>query len=351
MKKHNKRLTTDEAEQICRITIVFNLFAVFFLILFSIISASSGCFFHSRVLLGFVWVALVNVALFLVVGRMAFFILTSCFGYLVFCAYIQITGGDSNTGILWHYLYPLMVYYIAGIHMGSVCAGLLILLEIFLFLFDDLFPFQTVYPAAFKIRFISTMIVMLISGAMLEFSRWSARRKLFHIAEEFQLASQTDELTKLPNRRALHARLQDQVAFSLRAEKDFVVIISDVDYFKRINDRYGHTVGDAALKHLAGIFKQLLRKHDVVARWGGEEFIFLLPETDMKEGKNVAERIRSEVVQNPFLPNGGEETYLTVSCGIGDWKSHTDLDELMRVTDDRLYRAKGAGRNRVVWQD
>jgi diguanylate cyclase (GGDEF)-like protein len=352
VKKHHKRLTTEEADQICRITIVFHFFAVFFLFLFLIISASSGNFLHGRVMLGFVWLALANVTLFLLIGRMTPFILTSCFGYLIFCTYLQITGGESNTGILWHYVYPLMVYYIAGIHMGSFCAGLLILLEIFLFVFDDLFPFQTVYPMAFKIRFISTMIVMMIFGAMLEYSRWSSRRKLYHMAEKYHLASQTDDLTGLPNRRAFRALLQDQVVYLLRGEKkEFVVVIADVDYFKRINDRYGHAAGDAALKHLGGIFKRLLRKHDVVARWGGEEFMFLLPDTEMKEGKTVAERIRSEVAENPFLPEGGEEIYLTVSCGVGDWESHQDLDELIRVVDDRLYKAKEAGRNRVVWKD
>lgn len=351
VKKHNKKLTTEEAEQICRITIVFNLVAAFFWILFAILSASSGNYFHSEVLLVVVWFALLNVVIFLLAGRMTFFILTTCYGYLIFSVYLQITGGVSNTGILWHYVYPLMVYFIAGIHMGSICAASLIIIEIFLMIFSDLFPFQTIYPPDFKIRFISTMIVMSVFGAMLEYSRWSARRKLFTIAEKFHKASQTDELTGLENRRALKARLEDQAAMSMRGNKDFVVIICDVDHFKRINDRYGHSVGDEALKHLAGIFRQVLRKYDTAARWGGEEFTFLLPETDMEEGKNVAERIRSEVAQTPFRVGEEEETRLTISCGVGDWKSHRNIDKMIRVTDDRLYKAKESGRNRVVWKD
>lgn len=84
---------------------------------------------------------------------------------------------------------------------------------------------------------------------------------------------------------------------------------------------------------------------------GGEEFIFLLPDTDMEEGKKVAERIRSEVAQSPFRLENGEESSLTISCGMGNWKAHRELDELIRIMGDRLYRAKQSGRNQVIWKD
>ena len=351
VRHHHKRLTADEAEQICNITIVFNLLAIALLFFFALLSFFSNEKIHGVILMSVMGVAIADIAFFLITGRMSPFILITCFLYLLLCIYLQITGGQDNTGILWHYVYPLTVYYIAGIHMGSVCTAILILTEILLMTFNHIFPWQAQYPLAFKIRFLATMILMAIVGAMLEYSRWSTRRKLFTMAEKFQEASQTDELTGLSNRRALREKLEDEVARSSRNGSDFVIILCDVDYFKRINDRYGHVVGDAALRHLTETIKPAPRKYDMAARWGGEEFMFMLPNTDLDEGKKVAERIRTDVAKRPFEATGGDKTNLTISCGVGHWKSHPDLDELIRITDDRLYKAKQMGRNQVVWVD
>lgn len=348
---HHKQLTTDEAEQICNITIVFNLLAVALLVFFAMISFAAGDEIHGMVQMLVLSIALANIVLFIFLGRMTPFILTTCFLYLLFCIYLQLTGGQDDTGILWHYVYPLAAYFIAGIYMGSICTGILILSEVILMIFSDLFPWQAQYSLGFKMRFLASMTLMAVVGAMLEYSRWSARRKLFTLAEKFHVASQTDELTGLANRRALREKLADEVARSLRNDNDFAIIICDVDHFKRINDRYGHSAGDAALRHLAERIKPVLRKYDVPARWGGEEFMVLLPDTEPVEGKSIAERIRCEVDKGLFMATDGEEIALTISCGVGNWKSHQDLDELIRITDDRLYRAKAMGRNRIVWED
>jgi len=351
VRHHHKQLTIDEAEQICNITIVFNLLIIAIIFFFALLSFGIGEKMHGVVLMTVLGIALANIAIFLLSGRMSLFILTTCYLYLLLCVYLQVTGGRNNTGMLWHYVYPLTVYFIAGIYTGSLCIGILIFTEIFLMIFSDLFPWQAQYPVDFKVRFLATMVLMAIVGAMLEYSRSSARRKLYTMAEKFHMASQTDELTGLSNRRALREKLEKEVARSHRTENDFVIIICDVDHFKRINDRYGHVVGDAALRHLAERVKTVLRNYDVPARWGGEEFMFLLPDTDLAEGKLVAERICAEVAEKPFQTTDVEEINLTISCGVGDWKSYRDLDELIRITDDRLYRAKEMGRNRIVWED
>jgi diguanylate cyclase (GGDEF)-like protein len=281
---------------------------------------------------------------------MASFVLGTCILYLALCAYLQITGGDGNTGILWHYVYPVMVYYIAGIHVGTIFAAILILMELFLMTFDGIFPFQVQYESIFKMRFMATMVVMSVFGAMLEYSRFKAQKKLRNLADKFHAASQTDELTGLANRRALKERLSDEVVRSERSKKDFVILMYDIDYFKRINDQYGHDIGDRALRHLATCLKQNLRGYDIPSRWGGEEFLVLLPETDPEKGVKVAERIRKSVAETPLKIETGEEIHLNLSCGGSSWMGCRDVEALIKKADDRLYTAKQRGRNRVVWE-
>ena len=120
----------------------------------------------------------------------------------------------------------------------------------------------------------------------------------------------------------------------------------DVDRFKAINDRHGHGGGDKALLTLTRAIQATLRPSDVLARFGGEEFVALLIDTEPPEAIGVAERWRLDVAQQR-TQHEGELITFTVSIGVAQWQSHFDVDQLVRVADERLYAAKAAGRNRV----
>lgn len=345
---HDSRLTLDEAEQICRVTILFNLVAIIFIGLFGAIAAYTGDRGYALVLLGVMMLALANIVCFFIWRHMQQLVLTTCMGYLLFCLYLQISGGQNNSGILWHYVYPIMVYYIAGLRLGSLSAGLLIASELLLMQFDHLAFYQAQYSPEFKMRFLCSMSVMSIMGAMLEHSRSKAQKSLLILARRLHHAAQTDELTGLPNRRALHNILQDLSVRTERTQSDFVVLLCDIDYFKGVNDQYGHTVGDQALRHLANNLSAVIRKSDTLARWGGEEFMLILPNTDVACGIVMAERIRTSAEENPLVTEGGATVKLTLSCGLANWLECKNLDQLFNLADDRLYQAKGTGRNQVV---
>ena len=160
--------------------------------------------------------------------------------------------------------------------------------------------------------------------------------------------SNTDHLTGLFNRRYLMAELGKEVQRSLRKGGDLSLFILDIDYFKKVNDAYGHLQGDIALQKVALLLQKELRGYDTAARYGGEEFIAVLPDTTLKEAQFVANRVRVSVHANRFSGTLSKLS-LTVSIGVA-WFSTpgcTTVDSFIKLADDALFRAKANGRNRV----
>jgi diguanylate cyclase (GGDEF)-like protein len=161
--------------------------------------------------------------------------------------------------------------------------------------------------------------------------------------------SNTDPLTQLANRRFLMQTLIKEFQRSERAGHPLTLVMADIDHFKKINDTYGHQQGDAVLKAVSGAIRNHLRDYDLAARFGGEEFALVLPETSLAEAAPVAERIR-EMVAGMNLGGTLSELKMTISLGVSTapHKEVAGVDDLIRVADDALYAAKSAGRNRVV---
>jgi len=164
---------------------------------------------------------------------------------------------------------------------------------------------------------------------------------------ELQELAYYDPLTGLPNRRFFfeHASLIFEEV--KRYEKPLSLLVIDIDHFKKINDTYGHDVGDVVLKAFADVLGGIVRKSDICARFGGEEFLVLLPNTDLEGARVLAERIRATVAKKP-VEHGSIVIVFTVSIGISQYrKGMQNIDELIKEADIALYRAKEGGRNRV----
>lgn len=172
-------------------------------------------------------------------------------------------------------------------------------------------------------------------------------RKRRRVEEALSQAARSDPLTGLMNRRAMVERFEYQLGHYQRNSIPFAVLMGDIDHFKRINDTYGHSEGDRVLISIAGKIRENLRSQDLLARWGGEEFLILLPDTDLEGGITVAEKIRLQVAQFDFR---GEKKglALTISFGVACYTNEQGIDDCIKAADDALYRAKQQGRNRVV---
>jgi two-component system cell cycle response regulator len=160
----------------------------------------------------------------------------------------------------------------------------------------------------------------------------------------------TDELTGLYNRRYVVAHLEELVArVNAEGMTDISLMMFDVDHFKQVNDRFGHPGGDDALRQLADRTLRGVRSIDLVARLGGEEFVVVMPETDLRAAASVAERLRASVAAEPFFIHAtSEHTPITVSIGVAVAQPGDTVDTLLQRADDALYQAKNNGRNQVI---
>jgi len=169
--------------------------------------------------------------------------------------------------------------------------------------------------------------------------------------KKLDIISRTDELTQLPNRRDMQRTIEKEVERSKRLEKVFSIIFIDIDYFKRVNDTYGHAAGDAVLKSVASTIRSLLRKYDVLARYGGEEFLTLLPETEQRDAAHVAERFRKQI-ENQTIFFSGQEIKVTITLGVAQFDSNLGAEKCIQLADKALYEGKEHGRNRVIiWEN
>ena len=162
----------------------------------------------------------------------------------------------------------------------------------------------------------------------------------------------TDPLTRLKNRRAFFENGAKQMSVARRYGTDFSIIVADLDYFKRVNDSFGHQAGDEALIAVARILLQMTRTEDTVARVGGEEFAALLPDTNRLGAAVLAERVRAAVEHERFVV--AEQTIqLTLSIGVASYAVERveTADQLLNIADQRLYLAKKLGRNRICVND
>jgi diguanylate cyclase (GGDEF)-like protein len=176
------------------------------------------------------------------------------------------------------------------------------------------------------------------------------RRHLEEQNAELERLANTDYLTNLYNRRRFFQAAEDEFAGSIRSRNPISISLMDLDFFKRINDTYGHMVGDQVLIHIAKIIRMHCRVSDVAARYGGEEFIILHPSIDRQNAFQVAERIRKGVEAKPYISEE-DEISVTLSAGVVDTQVRSDvkrIDDILGLADKALYRAKDAGRNRVV---
>lgn len=175
--------------------------------------------------------------------------------------------------------------------------------------------------------------------------------------ERLKLVGLTDPLTEIYNRRYLEIRCQEEVANVRRYRNPLSCMFTDIDKFKRINDTYGHNIGDKVLCYVTGLIKSQLRSNDVLARFGGEEFVVLLPQTGLRHACEIAERVRRTIADQPFKIDNDNELKVTISIGVARVPDELEGDDkevvhkLFASADESLYVAKESGRNKVISED
>jgi two-component system cell cycle response regulator len=177
--------------------------------------------------------------------------------------------------------------------------------------------------------------------------KWKRMRQGKADQEELERLANVDALTGLDNRRAILHRLDEQLKYANRYKEELSLVMVDMDYFKGVNDRYGHITGDDVLVGVATLIRQNIRDADAAGRYGGEEFMIILPKTDLSSAFHAAERIRKVIETADMSDSAGSVFGITVSQGVASHKPGEGRESLISRADSALYAAKANGRNRV----
>ena len=260
---------------------------------------------------------------------------------LFLMGYLTATGGIEGTGAIWIFIVPPVVLFLYSFRKGIMILSAYVLFMVLVYFTPLLQVIATNhYSPAFKIRAILAFVVSSSLTAVYAYAIQMLLEKLKKATRKLQMIAETDHLTEVFNR---HGVLYQLKALEKRA-CSFSILLIDVDHFKSINDAHGHHTGDSVLKRIAEILKSHLREEDVVARWGGEEFLVLLPHTDKEEAVAIAEKLRQAVRDALF--DGMPVIRVSISTGIAHSSETKCLESLIQLADARLYKAKEDGRDR-----
>lgn len=232
-------------------------------------------------------------------------------------------------GVFWCFPALISFYFILPERQAWVINGILIV---------SIIPL-IYYIVDFSLWIRISASIIAVSGFAVVFIRVITQYQMI-----IEKLAKTDFLTGLMNRSMLNPVIEQAIQRNKRSGIDMSLLIMDIDYFKKVNDTYGHDVGDRVLEEIAEYLTKRLRAIDRIIRIGGEEFMILLFDTNMNDAIHVAEELRGSIASLPIL----DDRFVTVSIGVSSLNADDDIDTWMKRGDEKLYRAKSEGRNRVI---
>ncbi|MFT4940819.1 MAG: diguanylate cyclase (GGDEF)-like protein [Paraglaciecola sp.] len=266
---------------------------------------------------------------------------------MILMVFLVYAGGISNTGPLWIYIVPPVALYFGGMRKGLRNLGLFSVVIGGLMFYPNDQLLIAAYSYEFKSRLMYSFLTVSWLFAFYEYARQRSYVRMQKISQKFEQQARHDPLSGLQNRRGMLEKLHYEHERTKRNHQHMSLMMCDIDHFKKINDDFGHNSGDIIIKELADIFSAALRKQDTVARWGGEEFLFLLPETNADQAIILGEKIRNKIANSEF---GIQEKSikLTASIGVYEVMDSNSIENAISYADKNLYKAKSSGRNRCV---
>jgi diguanylate cyclase (GGDEF)-like protein len=263
--------------------------------------------------------------------------------------YLVHSGGVENTGPLWIYIVAPVSVFVHGLKRGLIdIAFFIATITAIMFIPVDIIAYAT-YSTEFKLRLIYSFLTVTFLAALYEYSRELSYNRTLELSKKYQQLAHFDPLTNLSNRRDAMAILKREKIRMKRTKEPLSVILCDVDHFKKINDNYGHNIGDKVLIKLANLFSKQIREQDGISRWGGEEFLFILPQTSAENAYIIAEKIQLSL-QDHLIEHEEQKIKVTISMGIEQLNNNQSIDEAINNADKYLYKAKNAGRNQIFPQ-
>ncbi len=252
------------------------------------------------------------------------------------------------------YLWALCIWMIyaerSSSSFGIVFSLLSIVLLTSIYIFEQyqlLSPLDPVSPAITALLFDANIIA---TGSLLIFITFFVRRSEEKENKILQSLATHDQLTQLFNRHYFTAFVEQYRRKAIRENEPYCIVLADIDHFKRVNDQHGHVLGDEVLTTLSAYLQQQLRFQDVICRWGGEEFLFLLVNCKLQEAVKRIDTIRVGITKDISIETYTDPIHITVSFGIAESINNEPIEDLISRADGLLYKAKDSGRNAIVAQ-
>ena len=262
--------------------------------------------------------------------------------------FLFITGAGRQTSFVWYYLYPLITFFILEIKYAVVLSLLMILITAALNILSLSIPFFITIPAWKLTRIILSYSGVCLFTYIFEKTRLSIQKKYDCTLKEMQNLTRIDSLTGLYNRRYMNEIIESMIIQSRRISMKLGFIMTDIDYFKKYNDKYGHPAGDDVLIKYSELMKCLVkRKTDYIFRYGGEEFLLILYSGDYSSLENITESLVNELKKLSIPHDESPYKIVTVSAGAVFFESPAkeNPDRIIKMADNALYEAKKSGRN------
>lgn len=323
---------------------VFSFLGSLCLLIYGMKTYFSGMEFYAYCLLSLSVATAINYLVYRLYGNWQWYLNFITYAFFALYIFLLATGGEENTGILWCFAYPLILFPLLGLKRGTKIMLLILVCSIVILYFPDLVWATHSYSDNMIYRFTGSMGFVSIMAFLMERSRMLTQQQMDKAQQELRMIARSDELTNMWNRRGIKEKAQLELHRVARDKTELTLVLCDADLFKKINDRYGHDVGDAALRQISRILKETIRITDSAGRWGGEEFLILLPNTSLTDGYQLIERIREKIASEPLVMED-LRLNLSISCGICSTRFVSRFEDLIKAADISLYEAKAQGRN------
>ena len=252
---------------------------------------------------------------------------------------------DQNFGLIWIIFLPIYAMTINGPTIG-LRYSLAFVFILLMIAYDGIGHWQSgQWNEMSFIRLTMASLILVFISYVNEVSLTNAKYDAKMALDELHKLSTIDELTQISNRRHINQALSQSIQSANRHGYSLSLVLFDIDNFKKINDEYGHLVGDCVLLETATVLRESIRKTDLFGRWGGEEFLIILPNEDKESAYQFSEKLR-QTIEKTSLTKG--PTHITCSFGVAQLQNNMSAEQLVELTDQALYKAKHAGKNQVV---
>lgn len=270
----------------------------------------------------------------------------ACCGAAAFL-YLITEGGPNKTGLFGCLAITPGFVAVLGFRLGAAGLAILNLIVGAVFYWDLYLPPGPGFPVLTEIKFFLTLVGLSLFSVAMDYSRYANERGLIEMNRRVHELALRDQLTGLANRRYMDGILETRWEEYKRSGHIYAILLADIDSFKSFNDRYGHEFGDQVLTKVGRALSRGLRNQDVVARWGGDEFLILMPGQTGSSAVQAGERLRKRI-EEMTIAHDGDKVSVTISIGIASVDKSLDNNDMLSIADGGLYQAKHLGRNQVV---